>query len=964
MASKWTSRWTKIAAALILWAAAGTATAEDFYHKAGIRDLKFADGASAPEWPQANWRQWQQAWTRYPYIVLDGPGEAYVDIGATDRPWSMKTPEEVHLTFHIRADQKGDVAGRLYYPKSDWSGMTAYRFTLPAATANTETSDAFQGAKADHYHRLLARNLPGAAWFRHEIRQAEAARGNRNSAQANAPAQWSPSNGDSRLAETYDLLSGGRAISENLQLDRRLAGTQGEAATEDVDKIDGITIAEIDWKPLIKDLKPKLDPLASLIPADQHAVFFPTFSAAVEAIDQAEQQGTPVLYLAEPRSEDAGVKGRYQRQLGLSLSGLGRLLGPHVARSVAITGSDVNFRTGTDVALLFETPNPAMLENLLATQIAMSAAKSSPRPLAGEGAGARAANLVAEAEQGEIDGLHYRSFRSLDRKFCSYFVKLDHAVVVTNSPYQIKRLAAVVEKKTPVVASLPEYIFYRDRYRLDDPEETAFVFLSDATIRRWCGPRWRIASSRQLQDLGVMAELQAANMDRLAKNAVQPGPIYTDFATADAGQWRLDADGVHSSVQGSLEFMTPIAEIPMEKVTRAEADAYRWWRDGYQRNWRWAFDPIGIRLTMKENRLAADLTVMPLIWNNEYRELQSLSQGAALAPSAGDPHDALAHFALALNTKSPLFHTAENFISTMSHGVTLGWIGSSVAVYADDDPIWQDLAKTTPDQLDDFMGKNAWRLPVGVRVEVSNGLKLTVFLAAFRAYVDQTAPGMTHWESLSYKDQPYVKITPTERAKGQKKMLEKASIYYAATGDALLVTLSENLLKRAIDRQLAAKNSPRPLAGEGSGAKADVATPAPAWLGSNVALRVDRRALELLSRLNRDDYQRTMQLRAWSNLPILNEWHRLYPDQDPVALHQRVWKIGLLCPGGGRYVWNEKFQTMESTVYGHPGEPKPGPAAPPALMDFARGAFGLSFENQGLRARVSLERDAEKTSTK
>jgi hypothetical protein len=178
-------------------------------------------------------------------------------------------------------------------------------------------------------------------------------------------------------------------------------------------------------------------------------------------------------------------------------------------------------------------------------------------------------------------------------------------------------------------------------------------------------------------------------------------------------------------------------------------------------------------------------------------------------------------------------------------------------------------------------------------------------------------------------------------------MVEKAAIYYAASGEALLVTPNENLLKRALDRQL---------------------VPAPAgkreWLGANVALRVDRRVWELLSRMSRDDYQRAMQNRAWSNLPILNEWKRRYPDQDPVALNERVWKIGLLCPGGGRYVWNEKFQTMESTVYGHPGEPKVGPPTPPALMDFARAAFGLTFENQGLRARVSLERDAEKKEKK
>ena len=35
-----------------------------------------------------------------------------------------------------------------------------------------------------------------------------------------------------------------------------------------------------------------------------------------------------MLRLAEPRSEDVRTAKRYQRQLGLSLTGLGRLLGP------------------------------------------------------------------------------------------------------------------------------------------------------------------------------------------------------------------------------------------------------------------------------------------------------------------------------------------------------------------------------------------------------------------------------------------------------------------------------------------------------------------------------------------------------------------------------------------------------------------------------------------------------------
>jgi hypothetical protein len=103
-----------------------------------------------------------------------------------------------------------------------------------------------------------------------------------------------------------------------------------------------------------------------------------------------------------------------------------------------------------------------------------------------------------------------------------------------------------------------------------------------------------------------------------------------------------------------------------------------------------------------------------------------------------------------------------------------------------------------------------------------------------------------------------------------------------------------------------------------------------------------------------------MQLLSWGNLPILNEWKRMYTDLDPVAVHEQVWKIRLICPGGGKYVWNDKYQTMESTVYGHPGEPKTGPNDSPLLSEFASGSFGLTFENQGLRAQVSLEKEKKK----
>jgi hypothetical protein len=935
----------------ILWAAlllcSTTALAEDVFYDVPVHDLKITQGAIPAYSAQTDWRN--QRWpAMQPRVVLDGEAEGYfARRGGQITPWmSNQIPDQ---NVAIRVAGAKEPSGRLYLPNADWTGMVVLPFTVPAGSAKPEAKSAFYQAKAAHYDELLGRGIPGAAWFRHEIRQAQVEMGMVAPTPGRGPTRFGPG-ARGNLESTYELFSGGRAISENLQLDRALAPGQSQEGMVKVDTIPGITIQEIDWKPLIQDAKPDLDPLASLVPADQHVVFFPNFTAAVRVADEAGLN-LPLMRLAQPRGEDARTEDRYQRQLCLSLTGLGRLLGPRVAKSVALTGSDNCFPLGTDVAVLFEAPQPAVLEGLLIAQVNLAAAK----------------NKDAKPVEGQVEGLNYHGMLSPDRSISSYVARVKNAVVVTNSTYQLERLAAVAKGNSTAIASLPEFTFFRNRYRRDDPDETALVFISDPTIRRWCGPQWRIASYRRIRDAAVMEELQASQMDRLVKKTVKPGPIYTDLAIAAAGELALTNAGVVSPKLGSLEFMTPIAEMPLAEVTAAEAAAYNRWRDGYQRNWTWAFDPIAMRVVMRDDRLAADLTVMPLIVGTEYREFVDISRGARIAPDAGDPHAALLHFILALNPESPRFQAASNFVSMTAKGVTLGWIGSSVAVYADDDPFWAELAKQEDKDLAPFMGKNFGRMPLGVQFEVANGLKLAAFLTGLRAFVEQTTPGMTNWEALTYHDQAYVKISPTAKAKGAGGVdLEQAAVYYAASGDALVVTLREDLLKRALDRQIArqkAKEEKGKTDTNAPAAEKDKAlAAAQSWPGSNVGLYVDRKVLDVLAAVGHQQYEQAMQLRSWGNLPILNEWKHRYPNEDPAKVHWRVWHTELVCPGGGRYVWNEKWQTMESTVYGHPGQPKTGPAAPPALAGFANGAFGLTFEDQGLRARVELRRAAaEKT---
>lgn len=923
--------------------AASAAPGEDAYYEVRLDQLPLIEGALPTQPCQFDWlarHRWQAL---EPYAALDSDGEIYLTFEeASPSRWADYQAIIDDADVAIRAPEGRDVTGRLFLPNPDWlcrrdsdsSPMIVLKFELPAASTDPEAHKTFHESKQKHYARLLQRRIPGAAWFRHQTRQARIALiGRTDTDIADLPTPIVGRTG--QLSDTYALLSGGRAMSENLQLDRILLTTRPDEPTVDVDSITGITVREFDWQALTQDMTPDLDPLARLIPADQHVMFFPSFQNVLKMTDESTDFGTPVLRVMDPRSETARTRERYERQLCLPLNTLVRLLGPKMVRSVALTGSDPYYRTGTDVAVLLETPQPEALHELLLAQVSLLS-KAHPD---------------AEAIRGEEAGLSYAGARSPDRSVCSYVARLDGAAVVTNSPHQLKRLAAVHDGESPALTSLPEYTFFRQRYPLGDDDETALLFLSDATIRRWCGPKWRVASSRRTRAAAVLAELTASHVNGLVTKTVEPGAIHTDWFIPDAGKLRLTPQGVISSTYGSLEYLTPIAELPINKVTEAEAQAYRRWRDTYQWNWRQFFDPIAIRFSVRDDRVAMDLSVLPLILATEYNEFVRFTQGAEIAPHAGDPHDALLHAALSVNREAPMMKTATSLLQGLlkMFGVDpLSWLGQSIALYADDDPFWRELADIDVEHLDGFMQAHMHRLPIAVHLEVISAAKLTVFLTAFRAYIEQTAPGMCTWHNLIYKEQPYVKVTPTESAKTGEPQLEKLAVYYCPTPDALTLTLNEDVLKRAIDRRVT-----RRAAGEQGN---ETLRPGKPWLGRNICLQIDRKLLDGLHKIIGENYQTVMQARAWGNLPILNEWKRMYPDRDPVQVHERLWNTRLVCPGGGEYVWNEEWQTMESTVYGHPGVPKDGPPMPPKVDEFVSGNFGLTFEEDGLRARVSLKR--------
>ena len=156
------------------------------------------------------------------------------------------------------------------------------------------------------------------------------------------------------------------------------------------------------------------------------------------------------------------------------------------------------------------------------------------------------------------------------------------------------------------------------------------------------------------------------------------------------------------------------------------------------------------------------------------------SSGASIAPEAGDPHKGtLLHFAMAINKNSGPVRMLGGFLQ--GWGADLGvspldWLGESIAVYLDDDSFWEDLRQAKSAQV--FVEEEYYRMPIALRVEVNGALRAAAFIASVRAFIEQSAPGMTLWENLEHNGEPYVRVGPSAEAKAEERDIKDLAVYY------------------------------------------------------------------------------------------------------------------------------------------------------------------------------------------
>jgi hypothetical protein len=458
----------------------------------------------------------------------------------------------------------------------------------------------------------------------------------------------------------FSIFSGSLAVQESLQLDAmgadegvptdeqlpqdrqgpRPLGAQPTDVPRDsvpVSELVGPTIKSHPWREMLAGRKPEVTGLALQVPADFYFVSFRSVNKLIDAADLTNLWGAHLLNQANRDAKTQLVNDRLREQLAVDVNPALRPFYDAVVDEVAIVGSDLFVRTGSDVTVLFHAKQPAVLRAQMDQFLTNAALRDG-----------------AVRTSGQYLGVEYEHVATPDRRIHVYSAyPAPELHVRSNSRAALERVLESITGRDaggePVVrlGETDEFRYVRTLMPQGAAEEDGLIYLSDPFVRKLMGPKLRLTERRRMVcynhlrmigHAGLMHRTQtgrmATSLADLAEADCAPG-VYGQgkFTCPEHGAYTLAADGLTGvcSRHGYASYLTPCLEVENTHVDEAEAEAYRQFLQEYNSYWRQFFDPIAIRLQITPERYRAETIVLPLIDNSIYTGL-SLALGGEPEP--------------------------------------------------------------------------------------------------------------------------------------------------------------------------------------------------------------------------------------------------------------------------------------------------------------------------------------------
>jgi hypothetical protein len=418
----------------------------------------------------------------------------------------------------------------------------------------------------------------------------------------------------------YEITTGADAVAETLQLHRLLqpeARPGGERSVNITD-VAGVTVPQQPWDRMLAGKQPGVEPIARLVPHDNYYIYFKNIRKFMEFGDLLDQWGTSVIRVYEMKSRDARLRQRYEPQLCLKSTALGRLLGPTVVKGIVVTGNDPYLREGTDMTVVFEVANRALFRSAVEGFLKEARQEHGGR--------------LREGRE-EYHDTTIETFVTPLREVSLHRATLGDFVIYSNSSTGVRRVIDAQRKDGKCLAESSDFRYMRTVFPLGDEKEEGFVFLPDAFIRQLTGPVSRIKEKRRLEALTSL--YMATNAALFC--AWETGKLPADLGAALAGaglrpddvavpegrvRWDAGQQLAVSDVYNTIHFATPLIELPIDRITPAEARDYAHFREEYSKLWRTYFDPIGVRLSLDDKRVRVETHILPLAGSDVYQNLR------------------------------------------------------------------------------------------------------------------------------------------------------------------------------------------------------------------------------------------------------------------------------------------------------------------------------------------------------
>ena len=609
------------------------------------------------------------------------------------------------------------------------------------------------------------------------------------------------------LVELMGTTTGRSAVESALARQRELGSVLArEKRSVPLAKVQPPAIPRADYRAMLAALGTPVpdEPMAAQVPADFYYVRANHLTVLLDVLDLIESWGQPAADVLDGSNTERGTGVRYQAELGLSRSGLTRLLGPKVVGRVAIVGSDPYVHDGTDLTVLFEVKDELLFTAGLGSGLA---------------AHAQAHGGVTTTDV-ELAGVKTQVTRSADGRVRQHLAHVGKTYFVSNSKKALERVLAAASGKAPRLADEEDFKYLLARDASAPGELVAFA--GDRFVSTVIGPAQKIAQARRALALGELYGPNYAAMTFGWLNGRSPKDLnellkskllqQAELRHGEGGaiEW-APGSGSHSRF-GSVSALEPLIDLPpVTAVSPSEQAAYGEFASYYSGLWTEYVDPVMLKLAADPARpgeLAANLRALPLLRadNRDFIEIVGASHISVPALAGG------ARLVLGIGKDARLRRELSNFARFGGEAFEFDWLGDYVGIGTADRAelaagvhplLAAELEPPSANEAehranDELAALASAYLVVGLRHKGGAALAL----AALQKVLDDVAPNTFTWKKVGEHRGVAIVEVRTE-SRGQRNM--QLSVFYALCPQALVASASSWLTRQAIDDQLDGK---------------------------------------------------------------------------------------------------------------------------------------------------------------